>query len=80
MAQSKRASALEATANTLSGYLISLALWMWIAGPMFGYDVSLGKGIGLTMIFTITSLLRSYVWRRCFTAGWMARLLDRASL
>lgn len=80
MAQSKQASALEAVANTLSGYLISLALWMWVAGPLFGYEVTIEKGIGLTMLFTVTSLIRSYVWRRWFTAGWAKRFLDRASL
>ena len=80
MAQSKQASALEAVANTLSGYLISLALWMWVAGPLFGYDVSIEKGIGLTMLFTVTSLFRSYLWRRWFTAGWVKRSIDRASL
>ena len=67
MAQSKMASGLEASANTLSGYFISLALWMFVAGPMFGYEVSIDKGIGLTLLFTITSLMRSYVWRRWFT-------------
>lgn len=80
MAQTKIASAMEATANTLSGYFISLALWMWVAGPLFGYDVSLTKGVGLTLLFTVTSLLRSYVWRRWFTAGWVSRVLNRASL
>ena len=80
MAQTKVASALEASANTLSGYFISLAVWLYIAGPLFGYDVSLSKGIGLTLLFTVTSLIRSYVWRRWFTGGWVKRLLQRAGL
>jgi hypothetical protein len=67
MAQSKMASGLEASANTLSGYFISLALWLYVAGPMFGYEVNVEKGIGLTLLFTVTSLIRSYVWRRWFT-------------
>ena len=76
MAQTKIASGLEASANTLSGYGISLALWMFVAGPMFGYEVSIDKGIGLTLLFTITSLIRSYIWRRWFTKH-SNRWLDR---
>ena len=80
MAQTKVASALEASANTLSGYFISLAVWLYIAGPLFGYDVTISKGIGLTLLFTVTSLIRSYVWRRWFTSGWVKRLLERVDL
>ena len=81
MAQSRFASFLEASANTLSGYFISLAMWMWVAGPLFGYDVSLEKGIGLTLLFTVTSLIRSYIWRRWFTGkinGWIDRYFPDA--
>ena len=83
MAQSKIASGLEASANTLSGYFISLALWMYIAGPFFGYEVTLDKGIGLTLLFTVTSLIRSYVWRRWFTLSinrWLNERFPGATL
>lgn len=83
MAQSKTASGLEASANTLSGYFISLAMWLYIAGPLFGYDVSVSKGLGLTLLFTITSLIRSYVWRRWFTTRineWLDARFPNASV
>lgn len=83
MAQSKTASGLEASANTLSGYFISLAMWLYIAGPLFGYDVSVSKGLGLTLLFTVTSLIRSYVWRRWFTTGinqWLDERFPGASV
>ena len=79
MAQSKLASSLEATANTLSGYFISLGMWLYIAGPLFGYEVSFSKGVGLTLLFTITSLIRSYIWRRWFTTRinkWVEKLVE----
>jgi hypothetical protein len=63
--QSKQHSFLEACLNTASGFVISY-LAGWLVFPMFGFDWTPGKGFSLTMIFTVISVVRSYVWRRIF--------------
>ena len=64
--QSKLGSATEAFLNIGSGFLLSMCIWQLIANPLFGYDVSLLENAGLTSIFTVVSMARSYLWRRFF--------------
>lgn len=64
--QTRLVSSIEAAANVLSGFLISWAVWMFIAGPSFGYDVAWHSGLAITTIFTVSSLLRQFFWRRFF--------------
>lgn len=63
--QSRKHSMMEAMANTASGFLVS-----WIAGlfvyPLFGADFSMSQITGVTVIFTVISVARNYVWRRLF--------------
>lgn len=63
--QSRRASALEAALNTASGFIMS-----WITGlivfPLFGWTVSPAQNTAVVGIFTVISVVRSYVWRRIF--------------
>ena len=69
--QSKLESHLEATLNILSGFFISLLVWMYAVGPLIkaGYIVvgPAGDALAITAIFTVTSYIRSYVWRRFFS-------------
>jgi membrane protein implicated in regulation of membrane protease activity len=64
--QTKKGSALEATLNVLSGFFISWAVWVWVVAPLYGYETGYVKAISITMIFTVSSLIRSYLWRRFF--------------
>jgi len=65
MPQSRRHSLLEAWANTLSGFIISI-----IAGelifPAMGLPVSHGQNLQIVLFFTIISIIRTYCWRRAF--------------
>lgn len=74
MGQSKLMSALESWANLLSGFVISFLVWQFIAAPLYGYEVTFMDNMGLTSIFTVVSLIRSYTWRRYFN-----RLFVRSS-
>lgn len=69
MQQSKLVSGIETVLNQASGFLLSLVVWQWVVAPLFGYEVTLLDNLGLTSIFTIVSMLRSYAWRRFFNAG-----------
>lgn len=67
MNQSRLGSLVEATINTAIGFVMSILLSM-IVYPMFGHAFTLAQNIGITAIFTIASIARSYCVRRCFNA------------
>ena len=65
MSQSRRMSFIEASLNTASGFVVSLVVWQllcnWLQIPM-----PLGRNLLITGIFTVVSIVRSYLWRRLF--------------
>jgi hypothetical protein len=65
MSQTKTKSLLETVLNTATGFGVSYILWKWILVPMIdaGY-LAHDQSFIITMIFTIASLTRSYIWRR----------------
>lgn len=64
--QSRLESAIEATLNVGSGFIIAMLLWQLVVAPLWGYEVTLLDNLGLTAIFTGVSLIRGYIWRRFF--------------
>ncbi len=64
--QSQKHSVVEAVVNTAVGFAISWAVWVFIVAPLFDIPYHHGQGFAITCIFTVTSLLRSYVLRRIF--------------
>lgn len=68
MKQTKVISFIEASVNVASGFLLSLVIWQLIAGPLYGYEITIWDNIGLTSIFTFVSVIRGYLWRRFFNA------------
>lgn len=73
MQQSKIESAIEATANIASGFVISYGVWMLIVVPLMELGAleagPAADAFLITCIFTVTSWLRSFFWRRYFNAG-----------
>lgn len=65
MSQSKLSSLAEAISNTTVGYCISVGAGHFIY-PMFGIDVNLFENMGITLMFTIVAIIRSYCMRRYF--------------
>lgn len=63
--QTKLGSFVEAWANIVVGFSIN-----WCANilvlPLFGFDVTGAQAFGIGVIFTVISLVRSYVLRRWF--------------
>lgn len=66
MPQSRLSSGLEAFLNIASGFIISALVWQFVVCPMYGIPMPLGRNIEITSIFTVTSFIRSYAWRRWF--------------
>ena len=67
--QSRRASVIEAIANTGIGFGGSMLLWVFFVAPVFGFE-SQHAGMDaflITCIFTVWSLVRNYVIRRIFS-------------
>lgn len=58
-------SAIEAVANVLVGYVVA-AVTTALVLPVFGYDVSGADALGISAVFTVVSLARSYALRRAF--------------
>ena len=65
MRQSRRGSLVEALANVIVGYALALGLQMAVF-PRLGVALTLPENLVLGALFTVTSLLRSYVLRRLF--------------
>nr|WP_210527256.1 hypothetical protein [Rubellimicrobium arenae] len=61
-------SVVEAAANVAVGYLISVAATVFVL-PVFGYPVSPADALGISVVFTVISLVRSYAIRRVFNGG-----------
>jgi hypothetical protein len=63
--QSRVMSLVEAIANVLVGYGVAVATQMMVF-PWFGLSTTLGQNLQMGLIFTVVSLLRSYLLRRTF--------------
>lgn len=66
--QSRLESLVEASLNTASGFVVSLVVWRIVAGVL-GLPIDMGTNLLITGIFTVVSIIRSYLWRRFFNAG-----------
>lgn len=66
MNQSKIESFIESLMNILSGFFIAMIVWQFIIIPLYGFDNSIKQNLVITSIFTVTSISRSYFWRRFF--------------
>lgn len=67
MSQSRLSSFIEALMNIFIGFSINYIANLLIF-PLFGMQISLSDNFWLGMIYTVISLVRSYVIRRWFNA------------
>lgn len=63
--QSRLGSLTEALLNTASGFAVALLLQLAV-NRLYGLGLSAGQSLGITLIFTAASVVRSYLWRRYF--------------
>lgn len=67
--QSKLESFIETNLNVATGFLVSLVVWQFIAAPLYNIPVTIEQNLGITGIFTVSAVLRGYLWRRFFSNG-----------
>jgi hypothetical protein len=65
MSQTRTSSMIEAVANTVAGFWISVAVVAWVF-PLVGVHMSFNENLYATGIMTVVSVARSYVFRRLF--------------
>lgn len=63
--QTRKHSALEAFCNVVVGYWVAVAATQAIL-PLFGFEVRFDQNLAISGLFTVVSLIRSYVLRRLF--------------
>lgn len=71
MTQSRAMSLIEAGTNVLVGYAMAVLAQVLIF-PIFGLHATLAQNLGIGLIFTGLSLVRSFALRRLFE-GWRVR-------
>lgn len=67
MTQSKLGSLIEALINVVIGFTINFVANLCIF-PLFGMHISLSNNFLMGLIYTVISIVRSYVIRRWFNA------------
>ena len=65
MKQSRLMSLVEAVANVLVGFGVAVATQLMVF-PWFGLPAHLSNALGIGAVFTVVSVLRSFVLRRVF--------------
>lgn len=63
--QTRKQSLFEAWMNVAVGYLVALATQLAVF-PAMGMKVKISQNITIGIIFTVVSLVRSYLLRRLF--------------
>ncbi len=66
MSQSKKHSLLESTLNILSGMIISFIIMQYVLIPLLFIEMSYTNNISITLVLTVASIIRSYLFRRLF--------------
>lgn len=63
--QSKKLSLIESIINVISSFVIGVITQILVF-PFYGLEISVMANISLTLIFSLTSFIRSYIVRRIF--------------
>lgn len=64
--QTKLMSFIETSLNVGSGFIISVFMWQYVVAPLWEIERTFTQGIGITLVFTVTSVIRGFIWRRIF--------------
>ena len=68
MKQTRLESLLEVNINIFLGWLVSMAITLWIVVPLWKLDWSIADSFWVTTIYTAAAIARGYIVRRFFNA------------
>lgn len=76
MGQSRIMSLVEVITGSVIAFLVSI--WAnWAVLPLFGFQVRIDQSFAITLIFTLISVVRSYLVRRFFEVYfWLFQCID----
>jgi hypothetical protein len=66
--QTKLESLLEVCVNVAIGWVVALITQL-VVFPLYGINVTVADQLGISVVFTVISIVRSYIIRRWFNAG-----------
>jgi hypothetical protein len=72
MIQSKRRSLEEASVNMVAGFIVGMMLNIFVLPPLLGIsfsDLGFEISIYISMIYGLTSLVRSFILRRMYNSS-----------
>ena len=64
--QSRAGSLVESFTSIGVGFVISYLAWLYVVPPLFGLETNPTRGLGITILYTVIAIIRSYVMRRVF--------------
>lgn len=64
--QTRKRSLFEVTFSVVVGYLVGLAVNLFVLPPILKTEVSTGEGAIVAIIFSVISIIRSFILRRIF--------------
>lgn len=64
--QTIKHSWIEVIANIGSGFVISMLIQHFVVTPIWNLPTNFSQNIGITILFTIVSIIRSILFRRYF--------------
>ena len=67
MNQTRIGSLIEVMFNIAIGFAINWVANLWIL-PLYGFQITGGQAFSMGLIFTVISVVRSYIVRRWFNA------------
>jgi len=76
--QTRLGSLIESCCNVGSGFIIAVLIWEYVICPWKGIERNFWDGIEITLVFTVVSITRGYIWRRLFTRHIFTKLKMKA--
>ncbi len=73
MQQTRLVSLIEVGVNIFTGFVVAMLVWRFVIPELFPRMVGpVSENFTITLVFTATSIARSYLWRRFFNNGFHA--------
>jgi len=64
--QTRKGSLFEVFCNVGTGFIVAWCLTAYLFPTWFGLELNAGQSWLITFIYTVVSVIRSYIWRRIF--------------